>query len=189
MRDTARGRIAVFCGASAGVDPSTVERARAFGAAIATRGWGVVYGGASVGLMGAVADGALSAGGEVIGVIPHSLARREIAHHGLTELLRVDSMHARKAAMADRSRAFVALPGGFGTLDEIFEALTWSQIGLHDKPCALLSWDDFFAPLVAFLDHATSAGFVRPEYRSMLWVDRDSAALLDRLAPVLDAPR
>ena len=139
--------------------------------------------------MGAVADGALGEGGEVVGVLPRSLASREIAHHGLTELLLVDSMHARKAAMADRARAFVALPGGFGTLDEIFEALTWSQIGLHDKPCAFLSWDGFYAPLITFLDHATRAGFVRPEHRAMVTVEADDDALLDRLAPLLDRAR
>lgn len=146
---------------------------------------GAHYGGASVGLMGAVADGALAERGEVIGVLPRSLARREIEHGGLAELLLVDSMHERKAEMAARAHAFVALPGGFGTLDEIFEALTWSQLGLHEKPCAFLSWDGFYAPLLAFVEQATKAGFVKPEHHAMVWVETSSSSLLDRLAPVL----
>jgi hypothetical protein len=174
-------RIAVFCGASPGTDASMMPRARRFGEALAWRGFGLVYGGASVGLMGAVADGALAAKGEVIGVLPHSLATKEIAHHGLAELLLVSTMHDRKAAMASRADAFVALPGGFGTLDELFEALTWAQLGLHEKPCALLSWDDFYAPLVAFVDYAVTAGFVKAEHRQSLWVEKDDDALLDRL--------
>ena len=175
-------RVAVFCGASPGNDARMMERARQFGESLATRGIGLVYGGASVGLMGAVADGALSRHGEVIGVLPQSLASKEIAHAGLADLLIVSTMHDRKAAMASRADAFVALPGGFGTLDELFEVLTWSQLGIHDKPCALLSWGDFYAPLVTFLDHAVTAGFIRREHRDALWVETDEEALLDRLA-------
>ena len=180
-------RVAVFCGASPGTDAAMMPRARRFGESLARRGFGLVYGGASVGLMGAVADGALEAKGEVIGVLPHTLAGREIGHQGLAELLVVSSMHERKAAMASRADAFVALPGGFGTLDEVFEALTWAQLGIHGKPCALLSWGDFYAPLVTFLDHAVSAGFIRAQHRAALWVEKDDDALLDRLTKTFEA--
>ena len=148
---------------------------------MATDGIGLVYGGASVGLMGAVADAALAAGGHVIGVIPEALERREVAHRGLSELRVVRSMHERKALMAELSDAFVALPGGVGTLEELFEVWTWAQLGYHAKPCALYNIGGFFTGLLAFLDHATSAGFVKPETRQMLIVEDDQARLLDRL--------
>lgn len=155
--------------------------ARAVGKTIAERGWGVVYGGAKVGTMGAVADGALRAGGEVFGVIPERLSDHEIIHDGLSELYRVDGMHTRKAMMTHLSDALVILPGGFGTLDELFEALTWRQLGYHDKPIGLLG-ADFWKHLVAHIGHAVEAGFIRPELQALYVVEDEVPALLDRLA-------
>ena len=143
---------------------------------------GLVYGGGHVGLMGVVADAALAAGGEVIGIIPRRLVDAELAHRGLTALEIVDSMHERKARMAELSDAFVALPGGFGTLDELFEILTWAQLGLHGKPCGLIDFESYYAPLIAWADAAVTAGFVRPAHRRLLMVDTDVDTLLDRLA-------
>ena len=162
-----------------------------FGAAAASRGLGIVYGGGKVGLMGAVADGALAAGGEVIGVIPQALVERELAHGGLSELHVVGSLHERKALMADLADAFVALPGGFGTLDELMEQLTWSQLGLHAKPVGLLDVEDYWRPLVAFARHATDEGFVREADLAAIAVAGDPDALLDRLARLegVDRPR
>jgi uncharacterized protein (TIGR00730 family) len=147
-----------------------------------SRGIGLVYGGGSVGLMGLLADAVLAGGGMVDGVIPRRLARKEIAHAGLTRLHRVGSMHERKALMADLSDAFVALPGGMGTLEELAEILTWAQLGLHRKPCALLDVEGYWRPLVAFFDHAVEEGFLRPGHRALLLVETDPEALLDRLA-------
>ncbi len=161
-------RLCVFCGSSAGREPGHRRLAEALARALAERGIGIVYGGARVGLMGALADAALAAGGEVIGVIPRALIEREIGHTGLTELRIVESMHERKALMAELADGFVALPGGVGTLEELFEVWTWAQLGLHAKPCALLDTDGFYAPLVAFLDHQVDAGFVRAAHRAML---------------------
>jgi uncharacterized protein (TIGR00730 family) len=175
-------RVCVFCGASSGRRPSYAEAARGFGEELARRGIGLVYGGGRVGLMGAVADGALSAGGEAIGVIPQALVERELAHTGLTELHVVDSLHERKALMADLSDAFVALPGGFGTLDELMEQLTWSQLGLHAKPVGLLDVDDYWAPLIALARHATEEGFVRESDLAAIAVGGNAGLLLDRLA-------
>lgn len=174
-------RVCVFCGSSPGVRPAYLEAARALGRAIARRGLGLVYGGASVGLMGAVADAALAEGGEVIGVLPRSLREREIAHLGLSELHVVDSMHTRKAMMAERADAFVALPGGLGTLEELFEVLTWRLLGLHRKPAGVLDVEGYYAPLVAFLDHSIDEGFLRRDHLR-LEVARDADALLDALA-------
>jgi uncharacterized protein (TIGR00730 family) len=173
----------VFCGSSSGARPAYVGAARALGGLLAARGIGLVYGGASIGVMGEIADAVLAAGGEAIGVIPRSLLDREIAHAGLTELHVVETMHERKALMAAHSDAFVVLPGGAGTLDEFFEALTWRQLGLHSKPLALLDVERFFDPLLALLDHFVAEGFVRAEFRALLIVERDPAALLDRLPP------
>lgn len=173
-------RICVFCGASAGTNGRYAELARRLGRTLARRGIGLVYGGGGVGLMGVLADAALEAGGEVVGVIPRALQLRELAHAGLTELRVVRSMHERKAMMADLSEGFVALPGGMGTLEELFEVLTWAQLGLHARPCGLLDVDGYFRPLTAFLDHAVLEGFVRPEHRRILHVDEDPDALLDR---------
>lgn len=174
--------VCVFCGGNPGARPSYAAAARQLGEGLADRGLGLVYGGASVGLMGAVADAALAKGGAVYGVLPDFMIKREIAHRGLTELELVGSMHERKARMGERSDAFVALPGGFGTLDEIFEVLTWSQLGLHQKPVALLDVDGYWTALVAFLDHAAREGLLRPEHRAMLFVETDVPKLLDRLA-------
>ncbi len=174
-------RICVFCGSSAGARDIYRQTARATGTAIARRSLGLVYGGASIGLMGAVADGALEAGGEVIGVIPAALEAKEIAHGGLARLEVVPSMHERKARMAELSDAFLALPGGMGTLEEMAEILTWAQLGLHAKPCALLDVEGYWAPLVAFLDHAVRERFLRPQHRELVVVGHDVAGVLDAL--------
>jgi hypothetical protein len=175
-------RVCVFCGSSLGSNPAYADAARRLGEAVARRRLGLVYGGGSVGLMGVVADAALAAGGEVVGVIPGALERRELAHRGLTRLHVVGSMHERKARMAELSDAFVALPGGLGTLEELAEVLTWAQLGLHRKLCALLDAGGYWRPLTAFLDHAVAERFVRPEHRAMLLVEEDPEALLDRLS-------
>jgi uncharacterized protein (TIGR00730 family) len=175
-------RVCVFAGSSAGSQPEYREAAQALGHALGERGIGVVYGGACVGLMGVMADAALAAAGEVIGVIPAALVAKEIAHRGLTDLRVVASMHERKALMAELSDAFIALPGGWGTLEEFFEVLTWGQLGLHHKPCGLLNVRGYFDGLLSFLDHTIEQGFVRREYRSMIAVADSPAALLDTLA-------
>jgi hypothetical protein len=184
-------RVCVFCGGNPGARPSYAAAAQRLGDALAARGLVLVYGGASTGLMGTIADAALARGGEVVGVLPEFMVAREVAHRGLTEMVLVGSMHERKAEMGARSDAFVALPGGFGTMDELFEVLTWSQLGLHQKPVALLDVDGYYDALVAFLDHATREGLIRPEYRAMLFVDSDVERLLDRLAsyPLPEVPR
>jgi hypothetical protein len=174
-------RVCVFCGASSGRLPEYAEAARAFGAAAAARGLGVVYGGGRVGLMGAVADAALAAGGEVIGVIPQELVDRELAHGGLTKLHVVGSLHERKALMAELSDGFVALPGGFGTLDELLEQLTWSQLGLHEKPVGLFDVEEYWRPLIALARHGTDEGFVRESDLGAIAVGSDPEGLLDRL--------
>jgi len=175
-------RVCVFCGSSPGARPEYRAAAEALGRMLAARGLGLVYGGGNVGLMGVLADAALAAGGEVIGVIPRALVDLEVAHTGLRDLRIVDSMHERKAAMAELAGAFVALPGGIGTLEELFEVWTWAQLGLHAKPCALLDVAGYYAPLVAFLEHAVAARFLRPVHRAMLTVTADPQALLDHLA-------
>ena len=174
-------RVCVFCGASSGRLPEYAEAARAFGAAAAARGLGLVYGGGRVGLMGAVADAALAAGGEVIGVIPQELVDRELAHGGLTELRVVGSLHERKAVMAELADGFVAMPGGFGTLDELLEQLTWSQLGLHEKPIGLYDVAEYWRPLIALARHATEEGFVRESDLGAIAVGTDAEGLLDRL--------
>jgi uncharacterized protein (TIGR00730 family) len=174
--------VCVFCGASSGRSPLYAEAARAFGATLAGRGLGLVYGGGRVGLMGALADGALAAGGEATGVIPQALVDRELAHPGLNELRVVDSLHERKALMAELSDAFVALPGGFGTLDELMEQLTWSQLGLHAKPVGLLDVDGYWRPLIELSRHVTAEGFVRESDLAAIAVGDDPGLLLDRLA-------
>jgi uncharacterized protein (TIGR00730 family) len=175
-------RVGVFCGSAAGGQPTYLAAARALGELLARRGFGLVYGGASIGLMGAVADAALAAGGEVIGVIPAALEAKEIAHENLTRLEVVSSMHERKARMSELADAFVALPGGMGTLEELSEMLTWAQLGLHRKPCGLLDVAGYWRPLVAFFDHAVQEGFLRPQHRALLLVEEDSPRLLDALA-------
>ena len=173
-------RICVFCGSNSGRSSRYAESAAALGAALAARGLGLVYGGSRVGLMGTLADAALAAGGDVIGVIPQSLTSREAAHQGVTDLRIVRSMHARKALMADLSDGFIALPGGNGTLDELFEMLTWAQLGEHSKPCGLLNIDGYYASLLAFLDHAVDEQFLKPEHRAMLIVELTPGLILDR---------
>ncbi len=175
-------RVLVFCGSSPGARPEYAETARELGRRLAARGLGLVYGGASVGLMGAVADSALSAGGEVIGVIPQALVRAEVAHAGLVDLRVVGTMHERKALMAELADAVIALPGGTGTLDELFELFTWSQLGLHAMPIGLLDVAGYWQPLLAFLDHAVSERFLRAEHRETLLVESEPELLLDRLA-------
>lgn len=173
--------ICVFCGASAGDRPAYTGAARALAALLAQRDLTLVYGGGSIGLMGILADAALAAGGRVIGVLPEHLSRREVAHAGLTEMHIVGSMHERKALMARRADAFIALPGGLGTLEELFEVLTWSQLGLHGKPCALLNVGGYYDSMIAFLDQATARGFVQPRHRDMLLIDSDPARLLEHI--------
>jgi hypothetical protein len=173
-------RICVFCGSSPGTDPAHLEAARATGRALAARGLGLVYGGGSVGLMGALADAALAAGAEVDGVIPEVLRIRELAHRGLTRLHVVGSMHERKALMAELCDGFMALPGGMGTLEELAEVLTWAQLGLHARPCGLLDAGGYYDPLISFFDRAVASGFLRPEHRRLLLVEREPGALLDR---------
>jgi uncharacterized protein (TIGR00730 family) len=175
-------RIAVYCGSSSGSDPRFLRNAAALGAALAQRGIGVVYGGASVGCMGAVADGAIAAGGEVIGVLTRSLAAREIAHPGLTALELVGTMHERKARMAALSDAVIALPGGYGTFDELFEALSWSQLRIDRKPVGLFDDAGFWEPLLAWLDMAVAAGFLLPLNRTLLTAAPTVDALLEQLA-------
>jgi uncharacterized protein (TIGR00730 family) len=175
-------RVCVFAGSSAGSRPAYREAAERLGLALVARGMGLVYGGAHVGLMGVLADTVLHAGGEAIGVIPESLVAKEIAHDRLTELRVVASMHERKATMAALSDAFIAMPGGWGTWEECFEILTWSQLGLHKKPCGLLNADGYFDRLLAFVRHAVDEGFVRREHASMMSVADAPDALLDQLA-------
>ncbi|MBI3768253.1 MAG: TIGR00730 family Rossman fold protein [Deltaproteobacteria bacterium] len=179
---TALRRVCVFSGSSFGAREAYAEATRALAAALVARGIGLVYGGGSVGLMGVVADAVLAAGGEVIGVIPRALATKEIAHQGLADLRIVPSMRERKALMAELADGFVALPGGFGTFDELFEAITWAQLGLHEKPIAVLDVAGYFAPFLMLLDHATEERFVRPEHRALVISDADPARILDRLA-------
>ena len=178
---TALGTVCVFSGSSPGARPAYAAAATALGTEIAGRGMRVVYGGASVGLMGTVADAALAAGGEVVGVIPQHLVDREVAHTGLTDLRVTGSMHERKALMADLSDGFVALPGGLGTLEELAEVLTWSQLGLQSKPCGLLDVEDFYAPLLAFLDHTVTERFVSARHRALVLSADRPGTLLDRL--------
>jgi uncharacterized protein (TIGR00730 family) len=175
-------RVCVFCGSSAGRRPVYAEAARATGRLLAERGIGLVYGGGNVGLMGEVADAVLAAGGEVTGVIPRALMEREVGHRGLTTLHVVGTMHERKALMVDLSDGFVALPGGYGTLDELCEALTWSQLGIHARPCGVLNVDGYFDALLALFDHAVREGFVREAHRALVLEASEPAALLDQMA-------
>jgi uncharacterized protein (TIGR00730 family) len=172
------GRICLFCGSSVGADPKYLAEAQSLGQQMAGGGWALVYGGTSIGLMGATADAALAGGAEVIGVLPQALQDREIAHRGLTKLHLVGSMHERKALMASLSDAFVALPGGYGTLDEFFEIVTWAQLHIHSKPCILINTDGYYDHLLRFLDHAVKTEFVRPANLKLVRVAKDSAEAL-----------
>lgn len=174
-------RICVFCGSSLGARPVYRQAAQRLGELLAERGIGVVFGGGCVGLMGVVADAALSKGGEVIGVMPESLVRREIGHQGVTKLHVVETMHQRKALMADLSDAFIALPGGYGTLEEFCEAVTWSQLGIQQKPCGLLNIEKYWDGLLAVLDHAVDEKFVKPENAQLVLVAQTPEWMLERL--------
>jgi uncharacterized protein (TIGR00730 family) len=174
--------VCVFCGSRDGNDPAYLEAAQATGAAIAQRGWRLIYGGGQIGMMGALADAALAEGGEVIGVMPRALLDREVAHPGLTRVHVVTSMHRRKALMSSLSDGFLTLPGGFGTLEEFFETLTWAQLGIQPKPCALLDVNGFWDPLMAMLDTVAAEGFVPVEHLDLILNDTDVENLLDQMA-------
>ena len=175
-------RVCVFCGSSVGSNEAYLREAKELGAAIAAAGWGLVCGGTSIGLMGATADAALAAGAEVIGVLPQALQDREIAHTGLTQLHLVGSMHERKALMASLADAFVALPGGYGTLDEFFEVVTWAQLRIHNKPCVLVNTAGYYDPLMRFLDHMIRQGFVKEQNRNLIGLARDAKHALELVA-------
>ncbi len=175
-------RVCVFCGSSMGARPEYRRAAVELGTTLAGRGIELVYGGGNVGLMGELADAALAQGGRVIGVIPEALVAREVGHDGLTDLRVVGSMHERKAMMADLADGFIALPGGFGTLDEYCEILTWAQLGLHAKPCGILNVQGYFDPLLDLFDRAVAEQFVRPAHRGIILVERTIDALLARMA-------
>ena len=174
-------RLCVFCGSSTGQDPVYLETAKALGEALAAKGIELVYGGAAVGLMGAVADAAMAKGGHVIGVMPQALVDKEIAHRGLSDLRVVGSMHERKALMAELADGFIALPGGLGTFEELFEVWTWAQLGYHRKPCALLNAGSFYDKLIGFLDDVVERGFVKPIHRAMLIVGSEPPALIEAI--------
>lgn len=174
-------RVCVFCGSSPGARPSYTEAAEQLARLLVAEGIGVVYGGGGVGLMGKLADAVLAEGGDITGVIPRALVEREIGHADVSDMRVVSSMHERKATMAELADAFVALPGGLGTAEELFEVYTWAQLGLHDKPCALLNVDGYYEQLAAFLDHAVAERFVTEHHRSLLVVEAEPRALLDRL--------
>jgi uncharacterized protein (TIGR00730 family) len=174
-------RLCVFCGSSAGARPAYADAARRLGELMAGRGLGLVYGGGHVGLMGVIADAVLQGGGEAVGVIPRALVEKELAHGGLSRLEVVETMHQRKARMADLADGFAALPGGFGTGDELFEVLTWAQLGLHAKPIGLLNTADYFDPLLGWLDHMVAEVFLKPKHRRLLLVAEQPEGLLDVL--------
>lgn len=174
--------LCVYCGSRVGARASYAEQARALGQEMAARGIALVYGGASVGLMGEVANSVLETGGRAIGVIPQSLAHKEIAHQALSELHIVESMHARKALMAEKADAFIALPGGIGSFEELFEMWTWAQLGFHSKPIGLLNTADYYSGLIAFLNHATSEDFMHAATRNILQVSANAGELLDLLS-------
>ena len=175
-------RVCVFCGSTPGHDPRYAEAARRLARGLASRGIGVVFGGGSIGLMGVLADHALAAGAEVTGVIPHGLAARELAHRGVADMRVVPTMHARKALMAELAEGFVALPGGMGTFEELFEIVTWGQLGIHRKPIGVLNVAGYYDPLVALLGHAVAEGFVSAAGRDLVIVDDEPERLLDRMA-------
>jgi uncharacterized protein (TIGR00730 family) len=175
-------RLGVFCGSSHGANPVYAEAAKNAGGELARHDIGLVYGGGNVGLMGVIADAVLAGGGEVIGVIPEALMAKELGHRGIQDLRVVKTMHERKALMADLSDGFIALPGGIGTFEEFFEIVTWAQLGLHSKPCALLNVNGFYDPLLHLLDHAIEECFVKPKQRDLVIVESDFRALLNRMA-------
>ena len=172
-------RLCVFCGSSLGIQPEFSDTARLLGKAMVRRGLGLVYGGGNIGLMGILAETVLKEGGEVIGVIPEALVNKELAYYDITDLRIVKTMHERKALMNDLCEGFVALPGGFGTLEEICEMITWAQLGIHDKPCGLLNTQGFFNALLAFFDHQVQQGFITPANRALVFEAKDPDSLLD----------
>jgi uncharacterized protein (TIGR00730 family) len=174
-------RICVYCGSSSGARQAYTDAAQALGKSLVRRGLGLVYGGSDVGLMGTLADTVLSQGGEVIGVIPEPLVAKEVAHRGLTDLRIVHSMHERKALMAELADAFIAMPGGFGTLEEFSEIVTWIQLGLHRKPCGLLNVEGYYDGLLAFLNHAVAEGFIHADYRAVVLTDAVPEALVEKI--------
>lgn len=174
-------RICIFCGSSSGADPIYAMAAREMGVALAKRGLGLVYGGGNIGLMGLLADAVLAQGGEVVGVIPQAMVAKELAHRGVTELRIVRSMHERKALMAELADGFIALPGGYGTLEEFCEILTWAQLGLHGKPCGLLNVQDFYGPFLAQIERAVKDRFIRAAHRALILVEEQPGLLLQRL--------
>jgi uncharacterized protein (TIGR00730 family) len=183
-------RLCVFCGSSFGVNPIYVKAAKELGIAIAKRNICLVYGGARVGLMGEIASTVIRANGEVIGIIPKDLVDKELAHNGLSDLRIVESMHERKSLMTELSDGFIALPGGFGTIEEIFEVITWAQLSFHDKPCGFLNINGYYDHLIKFLDHSLEENFIVPEHRAMILIDDDPESLLDKFAkyepPIID---
>jgi uncharacterized protein (TIGR00730 family) len=174
--------VAVFCGSSKGNHPLYVQLANDLGVLLAQRSITLVYGAGNIGLMGAVADGALKNGGHVIGSIPHFIKEKEVCHTGLSELFAVDTMHERKQIMAEKSEGFIILPGGFGTLDELFEILTWKQLKLHAFPIGILNWNGYYDHLIAHIEHMIQEGFVKPQFRKLFIVEKDAATLLDKMA-------
>ncbi|MEY4754544.1 MAG: hypothetical protein RJA44_2219 [Pseudomonadota bacterium] len=181
--------VCVYCGSRSGAQPEYVEAARTLGRLIGERGWRLVYGGGNVGLMGVVADAVLAAGAPVLGIIPDSLVRREVGHTGLTELRVVQTMHERKQLMAEQADAFIALPGGIGTLEELYEVWTWQHLGYHAKPVALLDVCDYYQHLLAFMRHTETEGFISAEQQAALWIETDPDRLLQRLAAHADQTR
>jgi uncharacterized protein (TIGR00730 family) len=186
-RSGSRGRICVFTGSRAGARPEYERAAREFGRILVERNYELVYGGGNVGLMAVIADTVLRQQGHVIGVIPEAFVEKEVAHRGLPDLRIVQSMHERKALMAELSDAFVGLPGGIGTVEEFFEVLSWAQIGIHAKPCGLLDVCGYYRPIVQFMDSAVTEGFLKPAHRSLLIVEENPQALLDRVETTLAA--
>jgi len=184
MANRAR-RICVFTGSRHGLRSEYADAARQLGHELVARGYGLVYGGGKVGLMTVIADMVLELNGHVTGVIPNSLVGKEVAHLGLSELRVVDSMHERKALMAELSDGFIAMPGGIGTMEELFEVLSWAQLGLHGKPCALLNVMGYYDPLLRFLDHGVEQDFIKPKHRELLIADSDPSRLLDRFAELI----
>jgi uncharacterized protein (TIGR00730 family) len=174
--------ICVYCGSRHGARSAYTQAAQALGQAIGQRGWQLVYGGGKVGLMGEVADATLAAGGRVVGVIPQTLQDREVGHPGLSELHVVQTMHQRKQLMAERADIFIALPGGIGTLEELYEVWTWRQLGYHDQPIGLLNTEGYYDALLAFMDHTVAEGFLSPEQRTHVQLGQDPVALLEQLA-------
>jgi len=179
------GRICVFTGSRHGLRPEYAEAAKTLGRDLVARKYGLVYGGGNVGLMTVIADTVLELKGHVTGVIPNSLVSKEVAHFGLSDLRVVESMHERKALMAELSDGFIAMPGGIGTMEEFFEVLSWAQLGLHEKPCGLLNVAGYYDPLIEFLDHAVAQDFIKPKHRALMVVESDPGRLLDRFAKLI----